>query len=135
MSQLNNVIESPGRRKELLTGKALTTTSGTLSTAAGANFCEGFVLAKIAGTGRYQATLSKGYSNISFAAGSVEISASTAAVTAKGVVVALRGVSASGKVATFQVLTPPLAGGPGVDVEMEDGATIRVVLVANRGNL
>jgi hypothetical protein len=135
MANINYEVEAPGKRKELLSGAALTTTSGTLSTAAGANTCEGFTVAKIAGTGRYQATLQKGYNSITFAAGSVEISASTAAVTAKGVVVALRGVSASGKVATFQVLTPPLAAGAGVDVEVEDGATLRFLLVARRGTM
>lgn len=135
MSAINSPLEAPGKRKEVLTGAALTTTSGTLSTATGANQCEGFVLAKIAGTGRYTATLSKAYNRVSYAAGSVEISAATAAVTAKGTAIALRGVSASGKVLTFQVLTPPLAAGPGVDVEVEDGATIRVMIVCNRGTL
>jgi hypothetical protein len=133
MAIILHSVESPGKRNELLTGSIATTTGGTLNQAT--STCEGFTVAKIAGTGRIQATLSKGYSSIGFAAASVEISASAAAVTAKGVVVALRGVSASGKVATFQVLTPPLAGGPGVDVEVEDGATLRFVLVAKRGVL
>lgn len=134
MALLNNVVESPGKRKEVLSGTVLTTTAGAISTTAGTNTCEGFTVARSA-AGRYVATLQKGYSDISYGHAVVEGSAAAAAAAAKGQVCELRGVSPSGKTCTFQFITPSLAAGASVDVDVEDGARVRFFLVAKRGNL
>lgn len=121
-------------RLVVLTGIALTTTSGTLSTAAGANDCEGFVLTKVGSeAGRYRATLNNRFLKIQFAQGAVEGAADAAAAAAKGQVFQLRNVT--GSQVEFQLVTPSLAAGASVDVEPEDGAKLRFMIVASRGIL
>lgn len=133
-ANLLNEVESPGKRKEILTGQITTTTSGTISAAAGTNTCEGFTVTRTA-AGRYVAALAKGYRDISYAHAVVEGSAAAAAAAAKGQVCELRSVSGSGKTCTLQFLTPSLAAGASVDVDVEDGALIRFIIVARRGTI
>lgn len=133
MAAILHTVESPGKRREILCGKIVTTTSGTIDTAN--STLEGMTVVKAAGTGRYTLTVSKKYAIIDYMHASVEISATTAAVSAKGVVVACRSVSTTNKTMVLQVLTPPLAAGAGVDVEVEDAGIIRVMVVARRGTL
>ena len=61
--------------------------------------------------------------------------ADTAGVQAKGVVCQLRSVSASGKTATFQLMIPATSGAAAADAECEDGAVLRVAILAKRGTL
>ncbi len=120
----------------VLTGVAVTTTSGTLSTVTGENDCEGFTLVKTATeAGRYTATIADKYRQIQYAHMVVEGAADTSAAAAKGVVCKLRNVSASGKTADFQIVTPSLAAGVEVDVEVEDAAKLRLILVVNTGSV
>lgn len=133
MAAILHTVESPGKRREILCGKIVTTTSGTIDTVN--STLEGMTVAKTAGTGRYTITVSKKYAQIDYLHANVEISASTAAVSAKGVCAVSRVVSPSTKTAIIQILTPPLASGAGVDIEVEDAAVIRVMVVARRGTL
>ena len=128
-------VEAPiSDRLVMLTGIAITTTSGTLSTATGANDCEGFVLTKVGSeAGRYRATLNNRFLKIQYAHMVVEGAADAAAAAAKGQVAQLRNVS--GSQVEFQLLTPSLAAGASVDVEAEDGAILRCLIVASRGKL
>lgn len=128
-------VEAPcSDRLVMLTGIALTTTGGTLSTAAGANDCEGFVLTKVGSeAGRYRATLNNKFLKIQYADMTVQGAADAAAAAAKGQVAQLRNVT--NQQVEFQLLTPSLAAGASVDVEPEDGATLRILIVASRGKL
>lgn len=130
-------VEAPGSEREvILTGVALTTTSGTLSTAAGANVCNGFVLTKVAAeVGRYRATLNNPFMVIAYADMAVEGAADAVAAAAKGQTGYLRNVSATGRIVEFQLCTPSLAAGASVDVEPEDAAKLRVFIVAGRGKI
>lgn len=133
---LTNRIEAAGLNLVVLTGVAVTTTSGTLSTVTGENDCEGFTVAKTASeVGRYTATISEKYRAIQYAHCVVEGAADAAAAAAKGQVCYLRGVSASGKEAFFQMCTPSLAAGASVDVEVEDAAKLRFIIVASTGSV
>ena len=129
--------EAPGSERLVwLTGKALTTTSGTLSTASGANDCEGFTLAKVGSeAGRYRATLNHKFKALQFAYMVVEGAADAAAAAAKGQVAYLRNVNMTTGIVEFQLATPSLAAGASVDVEPEDGATLRVVMCLSRGTI
>lgn len=126
-------VEAPvSDRLVMLTGIALTTTSGTLSTASGANDCEGFVLTKVAAeVGRYRATLRNTFLKIQYADMTVQGAADAVAAAAKGQVVQLRNVTKTQ--VEFQLMTPSLAAGASVDVEPEDAATLRIVIIASRG--
>lgn len=130
---LQHNVQSPSsNRKELLTGVVVLGASGAISS----QVCEGFTVAKTAAkTGRYTVTLDKKYNTIEFGSCVQEISADTAAVQAKGVVMALRGVSASGKVAFFQATIVPTAAAAGADAEPADSVTLRILIVAKRGKL
>jgi hypothetical protein len=129
---LNHSISAPGKRKELLTGVVVLGASGAIAS----QVCEGFTVAKTATkTGRYTATLAKQYTTIEYAHCVQEISADTAAVQAKGVLMCLRGVSASGKVALFQATLAPTAAAAGADAEPADSVTLRIMIVAKRGML
>lgn len=130
-------VEAPGsERLVILTGRALTTTSGTLSTATGANDCEGFTVAKVGSeAGRYRATLNNAFMFVQFGDMKVEGAADAVAAAAKGQVAYLRNVSATGRTVDFQLCTPSLAAGASVDVEPEDGATLRFFLVCSRGKI
>lgn len=133
---LANVEAPVSDRLVILTGLALTTTSGTLSTVAGANDCEGFTVAKTAAeVGRYTVTLRNKFLKLQYAHCVVEGAADAAAGNAKGQVCQLRGVAvnAATPVLFFQILTPSLAAGPSVDVEVEDGARLRFFIVCSRG--
>lgn len=133
---LTSRVDAAGLNLVLLTGVAVTTTSGTLSTTTGENDCEGFTVAKTGSeTGRYTATISEKYRAIQYAHCVVEGAADAAAAAAKGQVCYLRNVSASGKTADFQICTPSLAAGTSVDVEVEDGAKLRFFIVASTGNV
>lgn len=134
MAAILHTVESPGKRREILCGKIVTTTSGTIDTAN--STLEGMTVVKAAGTGRYTLTVSKKYAQIDYIHANVEVSASTAAVTAKGVCAVSRSVSASNKTAVIQILIPPLSSvTAGIDSEVEDAAVIRVMVVARRGTL
>lgn len=136
MPGLTTRVDALGHNLVLMTGVATTTTSGTLSTSTGANDTEGFTLAKTGATaGRYVATIAEKYGSIQFADCVVEGHATDAAAAAKGVVCKLRAVSASGKTATFQFVTPALAAGVEVDVDVEDAAVLRIFIVASTRNL
>lgn len=121
-------------RLVVLTGIALTTTSGTLSTVAGANDCEGFALTKVGSeVGRYRATLNNKFLKIQYAHMVVEGAADAVAAAAKGQVCELRNVTQ--QQVEFQLMTPSLAAGASVDVEPEDAAKLRVIIIASRGKL
>jgi hypothetical protein len=134
MPGLTTRVDALGHNLVLMTGVATTTTSGTLSTTTGANDCEGFTLARTA-AGRYVATIAEKYGSIQYADMVVEGHATDAAAAAKGVVNKLRAVSASGKSVTFQLVTPALAAGAEVDVDPEDAAVLRILIVASTRNL
>lgn len=130
MPQILHTVESPGKKKEILTGVVVLGNSGAIAS----QDCDGFIVVKTAGkTGRFAATLDKAYTQISFASCVQEISADTAAVQGKGVAMASRGVSASGKTASFQATILPTAAAAGADAEPADGVTLRILLVARRG--
>lgn len=128
----HNVTAPSLNRKELLTGVVVLGASGAIASQA----CDGFTLAKTAAkTGRYTATLGKKYNTIEFASCVQELSADTAAVQAKGVVMATRNVSASGKTVDFQATIVPTAAAAGADAEPADSVTLRILIVAKRGKL
>lgn len=130
MAIILHAAETPGKRKELLTGVVTLGATGAIASQA----CEGFTVAKTATkTGRYTATIDKAYFAIAFASCVQEISADTAAVQAKGVVMCLRGVSASGKTAFFQSTIVPTAAAAGADAEPADNVVLRFLIVASRG--
>lgn len=130
---INHGVESPGNRKELLTGVVVLGASGAISSGATQ---DGWTVAKTASeTGRYTVTLGKKYSTIEYGHVVVEGAADAAPVAAKGQVAMLRNVSASGKTLDFQLLTPSLAAGAAVDVNAEDSTTLRIIIIAKRGRL
>jgi hypothetical protein len=132
MATLLHSVECPGKRREILCGKVVLGSSGAISS----NNCEGFTIVKTSTkTGRYTLTLLKPYNSIDYLHASVELSADTAAVSAKGVVAACRNVSASGKTAQIQLTIVPTAIAAGADAEAEDSAVLRIMVVARRGSL
>jgi hypothetical protein len=132
MAQILHSAETPGKRKELLTGIVTLGAGGAIAS----QVCEGFTVVKTnAKTGRYTATLDKAYFAIAFASCVQEISADTAAVQAKGVAMATRGISASGKTVFFQATILPTAAAAGADAEPADSVVLRILIVAVRGVL
>jgi hypothetical protein len=132
MAFILHTTESPGKRKEILTGVVVLGASGAISS----QVCEGFTVVKTATeTGRYTVTLGKKYSTVEYAHGVIEGAADAVPIAAKGQVVMLRNVSASSKTLNLQILTPSLAGGAAVDIEAEDSTTLRILIVAKRGTL
>jgi len=128
----HNVTSPSSNRKELLTGVVVLGASGAISSQS----CDGFTVAKTATkTGRYTATIGKKYNTIEFASCVQELSADTAAVSGKGVVMATRNVSASGKSVDFQATITPTSGAAGADAEPADSVTLRIMIVAKRGKL
>jgi hypothetical protein len=130
-------VEAPhNERLVVLTGVVKLGAGGAIGTGATDNVCSGFTVAKTASeVGRYTATLLNKFLKIQYAHCVVEGAADAAAAAAKGQVCQLRGVDAPGKVAYFQLLTPSLAAGASVDVEAEDNATLRFVIIASRGKI
>ena len=130
---LQHNIQGPStNRKELLTGVVVLGASGAISSQS----CDGFTVVQTATeTGRYTATLGKKYNTVEYAHAVIEGAADAVPIQAKGQVVMLRNVSASGKRVDFQVLTPSLAAGAAVDILPEDSTTLRIVIIAKRGRL
>jgi hypothetical protein len=128
-------MEAPGTdRLVTLTGVVALGAGGAISAAAGANDCEGFTVAKTGSeVGRYTVTLLNRFLKVQYAHCVVEGAADAAAAAAKGQVCQLRGVDAVGKTMFFQLLTPSLAAGASVDVEAEDNAKLRFVIICSRG--
>ena len=130
-----NPVDSVNDRKVILTGIVALGASGALGTGATDHDCDGFTVTKTASeTGRYTATLHDYWKAIEFADCVVEVAADDAVTDQKGVACVLRGVSASGKVAYFQILG---ADGDGdfADREPIDSAKLRFLIVANRGRV
>lgn len=122
-------VQSPhNERLYMLTGVITTTTSGTI----GSQDCVGFTAARTA-AGRYVITLTQAGLKLMYGHAAIEGHATAAAAAAKGQVAQLRSVSPTTKAITVQIMTPSLAAGASVDVDVEDAAKIRILLVVSRG--
>lgn len=130
-SRIQKKVFTRGTNKEILTGIVTLGSSGAISS----QDCDGFVVTQTATeTGRYTVALTDKYQAIEYLQGNLEISADTAAVQAKGVVVVSRGVDASAKVGYLQCTIVPTAAAAGADALPEDSAKLRILVVANTGN-
>lgn len=129
-------IEAPmPERLVTLVGKFVTSTNGEIAS----SDCVGCRVAIVAAeAGRYLITLFEGATKLYYGHAVVEGAADAAAPAAKGVVAKLRtnnvAVTGGGTV-LLQFVTPALAAGAEVDVDVEDGATVRFMLVVSRGKV
>lgn len=139
MSKMTKEVKSPGSRKEILTGVVTLGATGALNTTShpgGVAVCDGFTVEKTASkTGRYTVKPMEPYVKIEYAHAVVEGAADANAAAAKGQVCKLRNVNAGSKSLDVQFVTPSLAAGAEVDVNPEDNAILRFLVVASRGQL
>lgn len=124
-------VEAPGNeRLVILSGIVTTSTSGTIAS----QDCVGCTVAKTGSeAGRYTVTPHNKFLKLMYGHCVAELSADTAAVQAKGVVGAVRGVAAATPVLYLQFTIVPTAAAAGADAEVEDAAVIRFMLVMSRG--
>lgn len=131
-SRLYKNAESYGENIVFLNGIVTCGNSGAVSS----QVCKGFTVTQTADEdGRFTITLHDKWLRIFNVLPSLEISADTAAVQAKGTVPQLRGVSESGKQAFLQYSIPPTAAAAGADADVEDSAKVRITLVCSRGQV
>jgi len=131
---LRQVMAPVNARIVELTGVVKLGNGGAIGTGATDVDCIGFSLAKVGGeAGRYRATLHHKFRKLRYAHCVVEGAADAAAAAAKGQVAMLRNVDVANKTLDFQIVTPSLAAGASVDVEPEDGATLRFIIVLDAG--
>lgn len=120
-----------------LYGKALTTTNGTLSTVAGAVTSAkqaGFTIAKTGSkVGRYTITLQDRYVGLLYIHATVSGAADAAYTTARGLNAFFRNnaVAAAAKTIDIQFARTDT----GADAEVEDGATIHVMIVLDNSTV
>jgi hypothetical protein len=131
MGALHAEVVSPGKRKKLMSGLVTLGASGAISS----QDCEGFSVVKTGSeTGRYTITFEDKFTDLVVVA-TLQISADTAAVQAKGVVPCLRGVSPSTGVALLQFTIVPTAAAAGADAEPEDSAKIHILAIGRRSQM
>src|SRR5688572_24228142 len=127
--------DASGHNLVILTGVVALGVSGDIGTGATDNDCEGFTIALTADeAGRYTCILAEKYRAIQYAHCVVEGAADAAYTDQKGAVCMLRGVSASGKEAFFQLLGVD-ADGDFADRDAEDSAKLRFLIVASTGSV
>lgn len=124
-------VEAPGtRRLVMLTGIVTLGSSGAVAS----QDCDGFTVALTGSEdGRYTITPAQKFIGLRYGHATLELSADTAAVQAKGVVSVLRGVATTTPVLYVQFTIVPTAAAAGADADAEDSAVMRIVLVLDRG--
>jgi hypothetical protein len=131
-TRITKWVRSLGRNTVLLNGVVTCGADGAVSS----QDCDGFTVTQTdSEAGRFTITLRDQWLKIMNVLASLEITADTAAVQAKGVVPVLRGVSESGKVAYLQYTITPTAAAAGADADVEDSSKVRITVVVSTGNL